>query len=230
MKNLITIAIVAGSIVGAWWLNSGNGFIPEKIAHHEDSVFKFLSDIVLDCEDSKPWHHSSWRKLNGVCHNLEPDATTSQAPDQELLHANGGCVLIIIFLVLLGACQNCSEEREAKRKAKIEQDLAEKKEEAARREAERKSEAVRIETERKAKNKKVVMQRLALFSETDCARITQIIEQLKSAEERLRGKISALHKVLVGVGNDPEKDQEYLSWGGDASTADPGSTRFGTKA
>ena len=213
MKNLITIAIASCLIVGVWRLNSENEYIPEKFCHHEDGVFKFPPDIILDCEGSKPWHHSSWRKLNGVCHNLEPNATTSQAPDQELLQANGGCVLIIIFLLLLGGCQECSNEREAERKAKIEQDLAEEIEDAARIEAERKAEAVRIETERKAKNMKVVMQRLALFSVSEGARITETVDYLKAAEEGLRGNISGLHEVLVGVGNDPEKDHEFLSWG-----------------
>ena len=104
-----------------------------------------------------------------------------------------------------GIIQACEVERQAK----IVQVNVERRAEATRIEAERKAVVERSLTE----NQTRALQRLAQFSDSEGASITQIIEQLKAAEEGLRGKIIGLKEVLVGVGNDPEKDQEYLSWG-----------------
>lgn len=126
-----------------------------------------------------------------------------------------GVITCVIWPLIFSGCSGCGpwlddgerDDLTHALRAKMEQIVAEENAVAARIRA-------RIDATRKAKNKEVVMQHLCFFSTSEGARITQIIKQLKAAEEGLREKIIGLKEVLVGVGNDPEKDQEYLSWGG----------------
>ena len=134
----------------------------------------------------------------------------------------GGCAITacVIWPLIFSGCSGCgpwlddgeqdalTQVEEAKSRAKMEQIAAAFEAKVARIEATRKAE---IE-QSLAENRTRVLQELAQFSRSEGARITQIIEQLKAAEEGLRGNIIGLKEVLVGVGNDPKKDQEHLSW------------------
>jgi hypothetical protein len=133
-----------------------------------------------------------------------------------------GVVACVIWPLIFSGCgpwlddeeqADLDATREVERQAEIQQ-------QKFARDVDRRAERARIEAESKAaverslaENRTRVLQRLAQFSRSDGARITQIIEQLKAAEEGLRGKIIGLKEVLVDVGNEPEEDQEYRSWG-----------------
>ena len=143
------------------------------------------------------------------------------AKDKEELGGGTGVIACVIWPIFFSGGSGCGPwlddgerddlthaQRNARR-AKMKQIVAEENAEVARIEATRKAE---IE-QSLAENRTRVLQELAQFYRSDGARITQIIEQFKAAEEGLRGKIIGLKEVLVGVGNDPKKDQEYLSWG-----------------